>query len=472
MTSQPKEIAQQNQTTAPDHQNNGRPEIKITVFSAVHTQESVLENLKQLRERIAKYVREFDQKDLPENLQTEIPKLAVLLQRIERLVLDANRPKKLGGLNSLVCSLEVALSSLFQKKLSKEFTRQIRLDVEREVVRHEHSPITRPIASHFFYVWHAKSVRLSVLYGLTWSFLIIFGSLFSLALTQYAIQNSNADARSTNDTIEKENKRLDTLNIQLERSNTQASKEPARSTADDSGAASEEVKALVQANNRDKIEEKQTNLRESIKETRSKILKFEKQQENIQQNRSPLQKFLSNIDIGFSKTPSQILWVAAAGTLGSIVSILIRVIGESYDRKTYDDRFTPLFIGFFKPVIGASFGVLFLAFLNSGVVSTPLIPEASKTSGADTTIKASDSSETKAAFFLFSVAFVVGFSERLAKDTITKLEGGSRDDQEEPKPSNVRFGVVRFSKPVNRDGRNRKPDESTQAAASVDDESA
>jgi len=76
------------------------------------------------------------------------------------------------------------------------------------------------------------------------------------------------------------------------------------------------------------------------------------------------------------------------------------------------------------------------------------------------------------AFFLFSVAFVVGFSERLAKDTITKLEGGSRDDQEEPKPSNVRFGVVRFSKPVNRDGRNRKPDESTQAAASVDDESA
>jgi len=88
-------------------------------------------------------------------------------------------------------------------------------------------------------------------------------------------------------------------------------------------------------------------------------------------------------------------------------------------------------------------------------MSTPLIPDSTKATSSDATIKESGTPETKAAFFLFAVAFVVGFSERLAKDTITKLEGGSSEPKEEIKPGNTQFVVVRLSKPASRSGRDR-----------------
>ncbi|MBW4470789.1 MAG: hypothetical protein KME45_10360 [Stenomitos rutilans HA7619-LM2] len=468
MTFQHEETAQPNQT-ASERQNNGRPEIKITVFPAVHTQKSVLDNLKQLRERIAQDVREFDQKDLPENLQTEIPKLAVLLQRIERLVLGTNQDKKLGALNSLVCSLEVALSSLFQKKLSKEFTRQIRLDIEKEVIRHEHPRVIGLLANQFFYIWHSKSVRLSVIYGLSWSFIIIFGGLFSLALLQYAVYNSNADTRKVEALISKQDKKIDDLNAKIDRERAKTKTTPSQLGAENQREAllDDELatKALVIADLQRKTDEAQM-----VKQ------KLETQQERIAQTKrsSLIQNILSSVDIGFSKILSQILWVAAAGTLGSIVSILTRVIGKSYDQEAYCDRLTPIFIGFFKPVVGASFGILFLAFINSGVVSTPLIPATTNASSSDAAIKAADNPETKAAFFLFSVAFVVGFSERLAKDTITKLEGGSQEEKEtSQQPVNTRVIVIRSSKAANQSRRNQNAIASNQTAdSSNQDESA
>lgn len=467
MASQQEETAQQNQITALDNASNGHAEIKNNILPTTHTQEFVLENLQNLREKIAKDVREFDQKDLPENLQSEIPKLAVLLQRIERLVLETKQRKELGGLNSLICSLEVALSSLFQKKLSKEFTRQIRLDVEKEVIRHEHSPIIGKIVNQFFYIWHSKSVRLSVIYGLSWSFIIMFGGLFSLALIQYAAYSSNAEVRKFEAAIDKKNKAVEELNAQIEALRAQKPASPLLTTdTDRQGVAPDRIFVANAA--------RLTDLERRAREAQADALRLESQYEITQVTRrnSLLQKILSNIDIGFSKTLSQVLWVAAAGTLGSIISILIRVIGKSYDQEAYCDRLTPIFIGFFKPVIGASFGVLFLAFINSGVISTPLIPESGKAAGADSTLKPVDTSETKAAFFLFSVAFVVGFSERLAKDTITKLEGGSSASNEESKGNHTRVVVVRFSKPVTRNTSDRQPNKPRQAVASiVDDDS-
>jgi cell division protein FtsL len=338
-------------------------------------------------------------------------------------VLNTNQPKKLGALNSLACSLEVALSSLFQKKLTKEFTRQIRLDVEQEVIGYEQPPVLRLFVSHFSYIWHTKSVRLSVIYGLTWSFIIMFGGLFSLALFQYIVYSSNADAVKIEALIDEQQKKVEDLKTQLE------------------GVTTQVAKKLIPAN-----APIIPDLARRIKRAEKRVKDLEKEQTDQMPKRSPLsQSVLANVDTGFSKTLSQILWVAAAGTLGSIVSILIRVIGKSYDQEAYYDRLTPIFIGFFKPVIGASFGVLFLAFIKAEVISTPLIPDArkpvssqstvnaSKPANSEPTVKTSDNSETKTGFFLFSVAFIVGFSERLAQDTISKLEGGSSASNKEGK---------------------------------------
>ncbi|MBD2034782.1 hypothetical protein H6F76_07005 [Leptolyngbya sp. FACHB-321] len=452
MTSHQEETVQQNQTTASDYQNNSRPELKVTVLPAVHTQKFVLENIKQLRERIAKDIRDFDQKNLPEDLQTEIPKLAVLLQRIERLALNTNQAKKLGALNSLVCSLEVALSSLFQKKLTKEFTRQIRLDVEQEVIGYEQPPVLRLFVSHFSYIWHTKSVRLSVIYGLFWSFVIMFGGLFSLALIQYTIYSSKANAeiakKSTDgktDGNDEKNKILENLYAQLAEANSDVEKfddqiDKQNKKVEElstelyqvvtSAPFAKDVKneKIAELKKNDKIAE----LKKNIAQTNKSLTQLEERQKIalIRGQNSFLQ--ITSVD-SFSKTLNQILWVAAAGTLGSIVSILIRVIGKSYDQEAYYDRLTPIFIGFFKPVIGASFGVLFLAFIKAGVVSTPLIPDMSKPASSELTVRTSDNPETKAGFFLFSVGFIVGFSERLAKDTISKLEGSSSASKEEGK---------------------------------------
>lgn len=504
MTSHQEQAAQRNQTTASENQNGNRPEIKVTFLPVAHTQASVLENIKQVRERIAEKVLKFDQNDLPQNLQTEIPKIAVLLQRIERLALETTettrRKKKFSSLSSLVSSLDVALASLFQKKISKEFTRQIRLDVEQEVIRYEHLPILRLFVGQSLLVWHAKSVRLSVIYGLTGSFFLMFGSLFSLALIQYAAYSSHEDSKKNVAPAAQTARvasELEELQKQINRLTTQATTKPTSlsSIANNKGATPDAV-LNVEAS-------RIANFQQEVKETTANVIRLEANQSinpyikqssiDTENQSSFLKSVLANFYTGFSRNFGQILWVAAAGTLGSIVSILIRVIGESYDKKIYEDRLTPIFIGFFKPVIGASFGVLFLAFINSGVISTPLfpesvkavgvdstpktadnstppIPESGKAVGADSTPKTADDSETKAVFFLFSVAFVVGFSERLAKDTITKLEGGSSASDEEGKGNKTRLVVVRSGKPVTPSTPDQQSSQPQQAAASIVDD--
>lgn len=102
----------------------------------------------------------------------------------------------------------------------------------------------------------------------------------------------------------------------------------------------------------------------------------------------------------------QLLWAFSAGTLGSIISILIRI--EEFQDRKYSDPLVPFLIGLFKPIIGASFGLLFLTLINSQFIIISGISNA----------EAKDRKE----YLLLSICFVVGFSERLARDAIGKVE--------------------------------------------------
>ena len=97
-----------------------------------------------------------------------------------------------------------------------------------------------------------------------------------------------------------------------------------------------------------------------------------------------------------------------AGATGSIVSILSRVSG--YNKPVFEEHGStvmPIFIGLFKPVIGGAFGVLVFAIMNTSLLNGFL-----------------DQPRTDAKWFtVISITFVVGFSERLAKDMIGKVEG-------------------------------------------------
>jgi hypothetical protein len=98
--------------------------------------------------------------------------------------------------------------------------------------------------------------------------------------------------------------------------------------------------------------------------------------------------------------------VGSAGALGSVISILTRI--EEYQNREYDDSILPMVIGACKPLIGASFGILL--FTISCSTMSPL------------QISQSANTESTKGFTFFSLAFIVGFSERFAKDIISRAE--------------------------------------------------
>ncbi|MBC1274845.1 hypothetical protein GNF10_02340, partial [Nostoc sp. UCD121] len=122
----------------------------------------------------------------------------------------------------------------------------------------------------------------------------------------------------------------------------------------------------------------------------------------------------------------QLSLAISAGTLGSIISILIRI--EEFQKKKYSDPLTPFLVGAFKPMIGGAFAVLFLALINSGLISMFINPSIFKLNPTTN----QESSQDQQRSLIFVIAFVVGFSERLAKDFIGKAEEIASGNRENP----------------------------------------
>lgn len=105
-----------------------------------------------------------------------------------------------------------------------------------------------------------------------------------------------------------------------------------------------------------------------------------------------------------------VLVSAIAGTFGSIISILLRL--KQYRDTAYKGSPAPILVGFTKPLIGTAFGILVFTIINSNMISTIQVPRA----GQD-----ADNTDIEYYFF-FSIAFIIGFSERLADDIIQRAE--------------------------------------------------
>ena len=113
-------------------------------------------------------------------------------------------------------------------------------------------------------------------------------------------------------------------------------------------------------------------------------------------------------------------YAATAGTLGSIASILLRII-DFRDQK-YDDPLVPFFIGLFKPLIGFILGLFVASLIASDTVFKidALITSGQNSPGGLT-------NEARHDLFIFSCAFLVGFSERFASDFLKKAESSLGD---------------------------------------------
>lgn len=100
-----------------------------------------------------------------------------------------------------------------------------------------------------------------------------------------------------------------------------------------------------------------------------------------------------------------IVLVGCAGALGSCVSILTRI--NEYVSRKYEDSFLPVFIGAFKPLIGASFAILIFTLVSSNIL--PIDVENQDQPG-------------RRLYFFYSIAFLIGFSERFANDVVSRAE--------------------------------------------------
>ncbi|MEH2070112.1 MAG: hypothetical protein V7K47_18465 [Nostoc sp.] len=121
-----------------------------------------------------------------------------------------------------------------------------------------------------------------------------------------------------------------------------------------------------------------------------------KSNENIEQ-KSPIKRDLDKDQYGL------VIMVALSGAFGSIVSILVRLQDYKY-RDEYVRSVTPIVVGFAKPLTGAAFSIFVFALVSSGIISFPSIQ-----------------SNSSNYYFYFSIAFIVGFSERLDNDIVERV---------------------------------------------------
>jgi hypothetical protein len=108
----------------------------------------------------------------------------------------------------------------------------------------------------------------------------------------------------------------------------------------------------------------------------------------------------------FEEASALLLLSAIAGSTGSIVSIMLRL--DQYRNPKYKETLLPLFIGAFKPAIGAFFGIFVFA-----LISSTLLP---------ITISKDETKPINRWLAFLAIAFVVGFSERLANDVVSQVE--------------------------------------------------
>lgn len=151
-------------------------------------------------------------------------------------------------------------------------------------------------------------------------------------------------------------------------------------------------------------------------------------EKNIEQSTPQATKYPLNSEI-LSTNPNEklvasakhhvwysLVYCAIAGLLGSVASILLRII--DFQEQKYDDPLVPFFIGLFKPLLGLIFGIFIFSLLSSNTfIKTDFLITAS---GKDSLSLITNTARQD--LFLFSCAFLAGFSERFASDLIQKSE--------------------------------------------------
>ncbi|MEJ6482531.1 hypothetical protein N0Y54_14555 [Nostoc punctiforme UO1] len=370
----------------------------------------------------------------------EISQIIILFNRLQKLI-NRNAPQKIWWdeiprilipdnrntiqreLTELSKALIFAIEALRESSSNINIAQAIRFDVEQIVCKYEH-PITGFIINPFLSVHRSPSTTTKVIFGLI-SAVFIYGGItsssiaglwmFSEIINYYNNNNYNINKNFLQSEIKEIQKytdnRVEEIQNQSEAKNQSENTNPA-SVNDVSKlkTTKEEIKEL------NIISQKNA----EFKSTELTILNSNLAELNAQYSKR------QSVNQKYNEFLLQLSLAISAGTLGSIISILIRI--EEFQKKKYSDPLTPFLVGAFKPMIGGAFAVLFLALINSGLISMFINPNIFKLNPTTN----QESSQDQQRSLIFVIAFVVGFSERLAKDFIGKAEEIASGNRENP----------------------------------------
>jgi hypothetical protein len=342
-------------------------------------------------DEMKRFIQDYDDESVDLELQAEISRLAVLLQKIEKLVIgiekrkSSQRDRRLRELNSLIEFMQMAMESLFQKVPNRELAKYIRIDIERSIYKYSH-PFLGFFINRFMDIYRSKSVPLKVVTGLAVSSSIAATFIVACLLTFYfrppsRIERQIADQEAFISRTLKENFPQKNIGVSI--------LQPVETPA--SSENTQNITALAVQLGLRVDDPKLINLKNQID-----VLSVLREQRDLERSDADLVLLA--------------IMVFSSGALGSVISILTRI--NQFDTKQsefsqYADPLLPIFTGAFKPIIGSSFGLLFFALINSGIITIQSI---------------SDGNDRTRDFFFCAVAFIVGFSERLATDVIRKTE--------------------------------------------------
>ncbi len=299
-------------TTSSDHTSNLKPE---------------LEKINNFKKELLSNFQKLNDKKLSKESQEELSRLVVLLHKIEKLILKTfpgntwwekipniftpdRRKLLVKEFSLLVDFIQIAIESLFQEVPNVELAKRIRIDIERVVRNYEH-PRLGVVINRFMDAQRSPSVPLKIISGLI-AALVINGFLTYFVLSAYIYvkltsENSALIAR---------------IKTEIQETTTALNKIDENAIDLPTGKDSKNQK-----NSGDSVNNKfptataegigKSLLTPDVIQQNNKLKKLQDLLAYLQKQQEPEQKIV--------ETMLHIVLVILAGTLGSIVSILIRL---------------------------------------------------------------------------------------------------------------------------------------------------
>jgi len=373
-----------------------------------------------------------DQHSQESEIQDELAKILVLLNKIDRIVARKNGKAYRKELDAIALQLESVANALLGGCFDLMRARRIRRDVKRVLNYYGTPPIVGYFLGFAFNRYddarRSRSRSLQVLYGLCISLMATLSlwtttSVFLIIVSQQKHNNSE-EVKHAKKEINKERKLISETKLRMLLLGQGSLPSKAPHTA--ATAVGEVYK--IKGDSKLALEGHSILLRHRRDNLKELLLRLE-------QSRG--RRILYSVNV--------LSLVIFAGALGGAISILTRIEDFQEEYVEHKDVYLPVLDGAFRPIVGSAFAIFIFALLSSGIFQIAGLESLNLSRGSSNLATVEEASleavqvrrrrfGSSERLFIFAISFVVGFSERIGQSITGKEEatfGTSRSSEED-----------------------------------------